>query len=391
MSALRIALLTYATKPRGSVIHTLALADALTDLGHTVGVFALDKAGQGFEQAPRAATHLIPAAPAPADIDRLIQQRIQEFVTGLATTPQRYDLYHAQDCIAANALLEWRSPPSPALNPSPGPIPIVRTIHHVEDYDSPYLQACQDRSIREPDLRLCVSDRWQQILQQNYGIVAPRVINGVDGQRFSAIPNGLETSLRQRYGLIGTPIYLTVGGIEPRKNSIRLLQAFAQVRQTHPSAQLVIAGGATLFDYQPYRDAFFQAVAALELPIGEALILPGVIPAADLPVLYRAADVFCFPSVKEGWGLVVMEAIASGLPVLTANAFPFTEFLTPAQAQLVDPEDSGAIAQAMRALADPTHARPLVAASQAILPHYTWHRSAEMHLSHYHALLAQIP
>jgi len=146
-----------------------------------------------------------------------------------------------------------------------------------------------------------------------------------------------------------------------------------------------------VFDYRPHRDAFFRAVAVLEIPIGEALILPSVIAAEDLPVLYRAADVFCFPSVKEGWGLVVMEAIASGLPVLTANAFPFTEFLTPAQAQLVDPENPGAIAQAMRDLADPAQSRPLVVASQAILPHYTWHRSAEMHLSHYHTLLAQMP
>jgi glycosyltransferase involved in cell wall biosynthesis len=56
-----------------------------------------------------------------------------------------------------------------------------------------------------------------------------------------------------------------------------------------------------------------------EFVIGRSLILPGVIPDRDLPALYRIADAFVFPSVKEGWGLVVLEAIAAGVPVITSN------------------------------------------------------------------------
>lgn len=375
----RIALLTYSTKPRGSVIHTLELANALHASGHSVCVYALDKDGQGFDWPMKCDRTFVPAQPAPSAVDALIHQRIQEFVQHFQQNQTDYDIYHAQDCIGANAL---------ALLKQQGRIRhFVRTVHHVEDFASPYLQQCQDCSICEPDLCLCVSQRWQTALAQDYGITAPRVINGINTERFSAIPNGKEALLKQRYNMTGEPIYLTVGGIEPRKNSLRMLEAFAHVHQTLPQAQLVIAGGATLFDYQTYRAQFFQLADRLNIPIGEALILPGVIADADLPALYRCADAFVFPSVKEGWGLVVLEAIASGLPVITSDQTPFTEFLTTDQAWLVDPQQVSAIAAAMLEIHhDPRLTKSRIQHSQAILEQYTWQRSAEQHLLHYQTL-----
>ncbi len=184
---LRIALLTYSTKPRGSVIHTLELAEALDSLGHHVCVYALDKDGKGFERDLSCEYQAIPAQPAPTDIDALIRQRIQEFVDYLSQSEQTYDYYHAQDCISANALAILRQRQQ---------IPyFIRTVHHIEDFSSPYLQQWQDRSIREPDLCLCVSDRWQAELQQHYQIHAPRVITGVNTQRFSQILDGSESIL----------------------------------------------------------------------------------------------------------------------------------------------------------------------------------------------------
>lgn len=378
---MKIALLTYATKPRGSVIHTLELATALTGLGHYVCIFALDKDGRGFEQPPPCAVQLVPAAPVPKggqDIDALIQQRIQEFVDFLAPIPEQFDIYHAQDCIGANALLKLRSRQV---------IPhFIRTVHHVEDYRSPYLQQCQDKSIRQPDLCLCVSDRWQQTLLTDYGITAPRVVNGVNLERFSATVSGTEALLKQRYGLSGAPIYLTVGGIEPRKNSIHLLQAFAQVLASQPSAQLVIAGGATLFDYQPYRDRFFAMAKTLGIEVGKSLILTGVVPTEDLPVLYRCADVFCFPSNQEGWGLVVLEAIASGLPVTVSDCAPFTEFLAPNQAIWVQPDQPDTIAIAMTQAVS-RNCQPMINRSRAILPKYSWQQSAKLHEIQYRQLI----
>ncbi len=374
-----IALYTYSTKPRGSVIHTLELAEALHRLGHQVCIYALDKDGKGFDYPLSGDYEPIPAHPASIEIDALIQQRIQEFVEYLKRSNPIYDCYHAQDCISANALAILRQERQ---------IPhFVRTVHHIEDYSSPYLQQCQERSIREANLCLCVSDSWQAELRQHYQIYAPRVINGVNTERFSPLPNGSEPMLKQRLGLDGSPIYLTVGGIEPRKNSIKLLQAFAQVLADYPQAQLAIAGGATLFDYQPYRDEFFALAQRLGVPIGKSLILPGVIPDAELPALYRIADAFVFPSVKEGWGLVVLEAIASGLPVITSNHSPFTEFLSKTQALLIDPDSPDTIAQAMRSITQPELAHSLVQQSQSILSRYTWEASAKLHLHHYQQLL----
>ncbi|WP_017299010.1 MSMEG_0565 family glycosyltransferase [Nodosilinea nodulosa] len=391
---LTIALLTYSTKLRGSVVHTLELATALTELGHQVCVYALDKDGQGFEREIPSNVQLVPAQPPPQQllpdqaIDALIRQRIQEFVDYFLANPGACDIYHAQDCIGANALVQLRQQ---------GRVPnVVRTVHHVEDYPSIYLQQCQDKSIRDPDLCLCVSDRWHQALRDDYGIEAPRVINGVDLRRFSAIASGQENALKERYGVTGAPIFLTVGGIEPRKNSIRLLEAFAQVLILHPQAQLVIAGGATLFDYEPYRQEFFALANTLEQPhgpmIGKSVILPGVIPDEDLPALYRTADVFCFPSTKEGWGLVVLEAIASGLPVITADQPPFTEFLSPDCALLVNSASADAIAQAMLDSLSPAIAQKRVEASRRLLPQYAWAQSAALHVQHYrHLLKTKIP
>jgi len=370
---LRIAVLTYSTKPRGSVIHTLELAEALQALGHQVCIYALDKNGLGFDRSLSCDFQSVPAQAAPMEIDLLIQQRIQEFVDYLSNSQLNYDIYHAQDCISANAL---------AILRSKGLIPhFIRTVHHIEDYNSVYLQACQDRSIREAELCLCVSESWQIKLNELYKIHAPRVINGVNLQRFSRDRNGTETQIKQKFGLTGSPIYLTVGGIEPRKNSIKLIQAFAQVLVDFPNAQLVIAGGATLFDYQTYRDDFLAI--AKELDIAKSLIITGVLTDLELPTLYRCADVFVFPSAKEGWGLVLMEAIASGLPVITSNCSPFTEFLSNQQALLIDPDDVEAITKAMILITKPDLSRSLVQASQSVLTKYTWVSSAQMHLENY--------
>ncbi|NEP76580.1 glycosyltransferase, partial [Okeania sp. SIO2G5] len=129
--SLNIALLTYSTKPRGSVIHTLELAIALHYLGHQVCVYALDKDGQGFDYELPCAVELVPASPAPQDIDQLIQQRIEEFGSFLRQCNPSHDVYHAQDCLSANALTELRS-----TNTVPC---LVRTVHHIESYTSPYL------------------------------------------------------------------------------------------------------------------------------------------------------------------------------------------------------------------------------------------------------------
>jgi glycosyltransferase-like protein len=377
-STLRIAFLTYSTKPRGAVMHTMYLAEALHALGHEVCIFALAKAGAGFCRPIQCEYRLIPSLPASDDVEALVKQRIQEFVDYFEQSSEVFDCYHAQDCISANALAILRDRQV---------IPhYLRTIHHIDEFNHPYLQDCQDRSIRLPDLCLCVSEYWQAQVEQRYQIKTDRVTNGVDVQRFRANPAG-ELALKQHLGLTGHPIYLTVGGIEPRKNSIALVEAFARVLEQFPHAQLVIAGGDTFFDVSPYREQFFDAVQKLNIPLGQSLIIPGVVSADELPMLYRCADAFVFPSLKEGWGLVVLEAIATNLPVITSNQPPFTEFLTPDQALLIDPQDADALAKAMIASVQPEVADRLIQQSQSVLAQYSWEASARLHEQCYRQLL----
>ncbi|MCG9889647.1 MAG: MSMEG_0565 family glycosyltransferase [Thermosynechococcaceae cyanobacterium MS004] len=377
-NTLRIAFLLYSTKPRGGVMHTIYLAEALQALGHQVCIFALAKAGAEFCRPLQCESRLIPSFPAADDVEALVKQRIQEFVDYFEQSSEGFDYYHAQDCISANALAILRDRQV---------IPhYLRTIHHIDDFNHPYLQECQDRSIRLPDLCLCVSEYWQTQVEQHYQVKTARVTNGVDVQRF--LPNPEATAaLKQQLGLKGHPIYLTVGGIEPRKNSIAIVEAFAQVLKYFPDAQLVIAGGDTFFDVSPYRELFFDAVQKLNISLGQSLIISGVVSAEELPVLYRCADAFVFPSLKEGWGLVVLEAIASNLPVITSNQPPFTEFLAADQALLVNPCDVDAIAQAMIASVQPNLSEPLKQKSQTVLTQYTWEASACLHIQRYKQLL----
>jgi glycosyltransferase-like protein len=377
-ATLRIAFLLYSTKPRGGVMHTVYLAEALQALGHQVCIFALAKAGAEFCRPLQCESRLIPALPAADDVEALVKQRIQEFVDYFEQSSEVFDCYHAQDCISANALAILRDRQH---------IPhYLRTVHHIDDFNHPYLQDCQDRSIRLPDLCFCVSQYWQAQVEQHYHVKTARVTNGIDVQRFRTDPAG-ELALKQRLELKGNPIYLTVGGIEPRKNSIALVEAFAQVLERYPNAQLIIAGGDTFFDFSSYREQFFDAVQKLNILLGQSLIIPGVVSADELPMLYHCADAFVFPSLKEGWGLVVLEAIASNLPIITSNIPPFTEFLDNSHALLVNPESSEAIAQAMVDIAQPVLAESLVQQSQPVLAQYTWEASAQMHEQHYIQLL----
>ncbi len=379
---LKIALLTYSTKPRGGVIHTLELAEALHACGHEVCVFALDKDRQGFCRPLSCEAAFVPAPPVrdPRAVDRVVAQRIQDYVKYFSERRRpTYDIYHAQDCISANALARLRDRQIVTR--------VARTVHHIDDYPSPYLEECQRRGIEQPDACFCVSRYWQARLQERYGVTAQRVFNGVDTQRFSATSQGTEASLKASLGLEGSPLLLTVGGIEPRKNSLRLLQAFARVRDRYPGAQLAIAGGISMFDYSAYRAEFFALARELGLTLGKAVVLVGAVADERLPALYRCADTFVFPSVVEGWGLVVMEAIASGLPVVTSDREPFTEFLSSQQAFLVDPDDPGAIAAGITASLGPD-AAARVEASQSICQQYTWKNSAAVHVDHYQQLVA---
>jgi glycosyltransferase involved in cell wall biosynthesis len=191
--------------------------------------------------------------------------------------------------------------------------------------------------------------------------------------------------LRRRFGLGCGPIFLAVGGVEERKNTARLLAAFQQFHKTRPTAQLVIAGGASLLDHSVYQTRFAELLDGGGLP-GSAVIRTGAVPHADMPALYRLASALIFPSIKEGFGLAVLEAMATGLPVVTSRIEPFTEYLGASDVAWCDPLSVRSIADAMaRVLTEPLCSQ-FVARGREVAARHGWPETARAHLAVYESL-----
>jgi glycosyltransferase-like protein len=372
---LRIALFTYSTQPRGGVLHALALAEALCDAGHEAVLYALDDTERGFVRPPRCATVRVPVGPKADDLLSFVRGRIEENVAAWDTSTPRFDIYHAHDGISGNTL---------ATLVERGWIPsFVRTVHHLDEFDTAEMTALQDRAIRSAARCFVVSELWRGRVAATYGIDATVVPNGVDVERFSPVTASERAALRERLAYGDGPLFLSIGGIEARKNTIGTLEAFARVRERHPRARLAIAGGASVLDHSAYRRAFDARAAALGLRFGEDLIVTGVLRDDEIVALLRAAHAFVFPSLVEGFGLVLLEALACGTPVVTSAIAPFDEFLTPDDAQLVDPRDPDAIASAMLRSLEPGVAATTAARGPALAGRFAWSASAREHVAAY--------
>jgi glycosyltransferase involved in cell wall biosynthesis len=150
-------------------------------------------------------------------------------------------------------------------------------------------------------------------------------------------------------------------------------------------AQLVIAGGASLLDHSAYRQQFDNAAhrSGLAPGPGGKLILIDKVDDADMPALYRCADVLAFPSLREGFGLVLLEAMASGTPVVVSRMAPFTEFLDSDSCAWVDPASVASIADGLAYVTESGNAARLRASGLALARNFSWTGSAATHLSHY--------
>jgi glycosyltransferase involved in cell wall biosynthesis len=175
-----------------------------------------------------------------------------------------------------------------------------------------------------------------------------------------------------RYG-ITQPYLLFVGVIEPKKNLERLVEAFALLRQDSSfgkTFQLVIAGGKGWF-----YETLYQKVHDLHLD--DHVIFTGFVPDQDLPALYTSAEVFVFPSIYEGFGLPVVEAMAYGVPVVTSNVSSLPELVGNA-GMLVDPNHPEAICEGLtEVLANPQKQAQMKQAGLLQAQRFSWRRTAE--------------
>jgi glycosyltransferase-like protein len=377
-----VALLTYSVKPRGGVVHTLHLAEALHAAGHPVRVVALGDPAAGFFRSVQAPFTIVPAPPHLPTLEERVFASVDALAGGLPALAASYPLLHAQDCISARAACRVR-------DDSPGASPlVVRTVHHVDDFTTQALIDCQRQAISEPDRVLVVSDQWRRILEADYAVSATVVHNGVDVCRFHSADRRLAASLRESIGPADRPLILTVGGIEPRKGSETLVRALALLRDGGLDPILAIVGGHSFQDYRAYRERVLSLLPELGLEPGRDLVLLGTVADAELPSWYAAADVFAFPSTKEGWGLAVLEAMSAGLPVVASDLPVFREYLTPGRDALLVPVDSpAALAQALTSvIGDPQLAERLREAGRTMAARFTWEATAAEHKTIYASL-----
>lgn len=383
---LRIALLTHSVNPRGGVVHTLELATALHAAGHAVTVLAPAAPGQRLFRQPPCAIELVPVSATPKDTVEMVRSRIEAFVRHLRGMLRRgrFDVLHTHDSIGGNALARLRDA---------GDIDgFVRTVHHLDSFDVPQLTQWQYTAFARASQVLCVSRLWREHLASEYGIAAHEVANGLDTARFSSQARPVDAALAQRLGIRpGAPVVLALGGVEERKNTARLLSAFALLRASHPRAQLVVAGGASLLDHSAYALRFRALMQ--ELGFDEDPTLPvrltGPLPDEDIPSLYRLADVVAMPSLREGFGLVVLEALASGVPVVASRIAPFTEYLAGDDVSWADPADAASIAAALRHALSTRDAQRIARSAARLAARFSWHASAERHVALYRAAIQE--
>jgi len=384
LGSLRIGLLTHSVNPRGGVVHTVELADALHDAGHHVTVMAPAAPGQRLFRELRCAVELIEVPAAATDTGQMIESRIAAYVlhlTGMESgrvRSHRFDVLHAQDGIGGNALA--------SLCDAAVIRGFVRTVHHVDHFGDPQIDALQARAIRRASRLVCVSELWRHTLEGDYGVAATVIGNGVDRGRFSPVVAAGDRATALRLGLRPqAPLIVCVGGIEQRKNTLRILQSFQRLQSRWPRAQLGIVGGASLLDHSKYRSAFDAELRASGLRVGAGadVVITGPVDDADMAPILRLADAVAFPSLSEGFGIVAIEALACGTPTVVSRIAPFTEYLAEGDVEWADPLDVESIAAALIAAVERGKFAP-----PAVCARCSWDASAQRHVALYRSFLA---
>jgi glycosyltransferase involved in cell wall biosynthesis len=231
---------------------------------------------------------------------------------------------------------------------------------------------------RVADAIVTVSHSARRDLLRLHGLPPERVTvaHEAAGPQFRLIEDPARRArIRARYALPDR-FALYVGAIEPRKNLPRLMTAFAAARARGLAHELVCVG--------PYGWSSRDLYAEVDrLGLGQLVHFTGYLPMHDLPVIYNLAEFFVFPSLYEGFGLPVVEAMACGTPVVTANTSSLEEIASGASIT-VDPTNVDALAEAIVELgADAEKRRHYSSLGLARAREFSWSRTAREMLDLY--------
>lgn len=239
-----------------------------------------------------------------------------------------------------------------------------------------------ERSARRADLVLCVSSSVKEDIVKRLGVDPSRVrvTPLAPAEHFKQAPRERVTATQRKYGL-PSEYLLYVGNIEPRKNLQRLVSAWESLGSDGSCELPLVLVGRPAWLYQETLRAIRTSRRS------SRIYLTGYVAEEDLPALYSGALLFVYPSLFEGFGLPVLEAMACGVPVLASDIKPFREISGKA-AWLTDPTDTGALTEGLRTLVkDDTLRCSLREKGYKVAAGYSWERTAQETLRAYNEVL----
>ncbi|MDZ4770109.1 MAG: glycosyltransferase family 1 protein [Chloroflexota bacterium] len=244
------------------------------------------------------------------------------------------DLHHALAFVA------------PALTRVPAVATIydLSFVHYPDRLSAPrrlYLDWFTRLTCQRARRLIAISHSTARDLTATFGVPADRIdiaLPGYDREAFHPLPAEQIAVFRAEKGLPDR-FWLFIGTLEPRKNLLTLIEAYAAL-PARDRLPLILAGGKG-WDYQPIFDA------AARHRLQNSIRFPGFIPTTEVALWYNSAEAFVYPSIFEGFGLPVLEAMACGTPVITSDTSSLPEVIGAAGA-LVAPRDVGAWTDALR-------------------------------------------
>ncbi len=279
--------------------------------------------------------------------------------------------------------------------PPLAPCPVVATIHDLSFEHLPktfkrrswmQLRLTVRATARRAARVVTISEHTKRDLAETYDIPSEKITVTPLAAASKIVRVTNETKLREvraRYGITRDYI-LSLGSIQPRKNLVRLIEAYSALRETNAGdrfPQLVIAGKRGWLDQETLR-------AAEQSPFKQDIVFTGYVADDDLSAIYSGAMCFVYPSYFEGFGLPGVEAMRCGGPVVAGNLTSLPEVVNDAGI-LVNPFDAAAFAEAIQRLVqDRNHRLELSAKGIARAREFTWKRTAELTLEVYNEVVA---
>ena len=270
--------------------------------------------------------------------------------------------------------------------------PAVVTVHDLSFLRFPerfrpanrlYLSVMTRFSCRRARRIIAVSQATADEIVRLLGVPLERidvVPHGVEHERFHPLPTGQVEAFRREKGL-PKRFVLFVGTLEPRKNLKALIEAFVRTEAMREGVRLLVVGG---------KGWYYQEILKLveDLDLTDAVCFAGFVPAAELPLWYNAATIFVYPSLYEGFGMPLLEAMACGTPVIGSDASCLPEVVGDA-GLLVPPDDvEGLAARMKRLLADADLRADLSQRGRVRASAFTWEGTARATVTSYRRALS---